>query len=204
MFIYILLPLLLFILAFIFAAAEIEEEGPKAWAQGFPTWRRTKKDKGWLGKFSKHLKRPITGYHFFFFMIPFFLFHIQFIFAAVWNIDEAWTWDKELYVLSIYCSWCIIWDFLWFILNPHFTLKKFKKEFLFWYEGKWIWRISIDYLGGFFLSIIFVSLRALLDWDIRPCAEYAEIILVWILLLILTQLLSRYYHNWYWKMRELT
>jgi hypothetical protein len=101
------------------ALAEIQIEGEFGWAKKLPTWRKTIKI--WKFKFE------ITGYHLFFFSALFFMLHFRFVF-------QAFSLQAELFTISAYLFITIFEDFLWFFFNPHYGLKKYNKENVYWFK----------------------------------------------------------------------
>jgi len=52
----------------------------------------------------------------------------------------------EIMIIAFHLFLIIYWDFLWFVLNPHFTYKKFKQEHIPWYtDSEWFAGFPIDY-----------------------------------------------------------
>jgi len=107
---------------------EIEIEGEYGWAKNLPTWRKINKNA------PLSFLRNMTGYHAVLVLMILCLNHIVFIgfFGFIGFSDE-------LYILAFQLFLMIYWDFLWFVLNPHFTIKKFRKEHVLWYtDSEWI------------------------------------------------------------------
>ena len=71
----------------------------------------------------------MTGYHITLFVMILILNHIVFI-----GIVDQYTLAHEFFILAFHLFLIIYWDFLWFVLNPHFTLKKFQKQYIPWYQ----------------------------------------------------------------------
>jgi hypothetical protein len=80
--------LFLFGYALLFAAVEIEIEGPHGWAERLPTWFRITP---WYARAYGILMRgkPLTGYHATMFALSVWSFHIGFV-AGV-----PWSWPAE-------------------------------------------------------------------------------------------------------------
>jgi hypothetical protein len=112
-------------MAFILAEWEIQIEGQDGWAAKAPGWRI---EKGWLMKISGG--RPVTGYHFYMTVFLVALVHLTLFFTA-------WTWRLECLLLGFYTAMVLIEDFLWFLLNPHFGLKKFRPGQIWWHKTWW-------------------------------------------------------------------
>ncbi len=132
--------------SFLFAVIEIAVEGPVGWALAAPTWRKQSRLYGALmgGK-------ELTGYHLWMFFLPLLLLHLPFVFAAHWGF-ELWSLARECELLACYFLLCAHWDFQWFVLNPHFTTKRFQRGEI-WWHAKWFWRIPADYFGAVGLAL---------------------------------------------------
>jgi hypothetical protein len=129
------------------AKAEINIEGKNGWAKNLPTWRKKNiLTKMFLGDY------PLTGYHLWMFSSFLLLFHFPFILNLNWNIS------LELKILALFLFFMLLEDFFWFLLNPHFGLKKFSKKYVVWH-GEWIGFVPESYLKLFFggLFLIFLS-----------------------------------------------
>ncbi len=127
----------------ILAFLEIQIEGKYGWAEKLPCFKTKKKILG---------EKPITGYHIFVLAFTFLIFHLP-----VFYISE-WTLKNELLVLG---SWIFVWsleDFLWFVFNPHYGLKKFNKnnKDLWWHES-WFLGLPSFYWISFPLSAILIA-----------------------------------------------
>ena len=134
------------VLALFFAHAEIHIEGEAGWASNLPTWRiedHWMLDIFWGG-------RAMTGYHAWVFLFIALFFHFPMFFMGTWSLKlEARA------LASIMLFW-IVEDFLWFILNPAFGLKRFRPEIVTWHK-KWIGGAPIEYW-------LFSVLSGLLFW----------------------------------------
>lgn len=127
-------------LAFILAKVEINIEGKYGWAEKLPTWRKK-------NKFTKIIlgETPVTGYHFWMFLMIFFLYHFPFVAGLRWGLQI------ELQIISSFLFLLIAEDLLWFVLNPHFGLKKFKKVNIPWHKN-WIGPLPANYVLGIILG----------------------------------------------------
>lgn len=124
----------------LFALLEIQIEGKDGWASKLPTWKIYFKN--------KNPNTPLTGYHTYTWLLLFLIPHIAFLFIP-------WSFGKELVVISFYLFIIIFEDFLWFVFNPNFGIKKFKKEYIPWHPV-WLGPLPIQYYFGFILwGIIF-------------------------------------------------
>ncbi len=184
----------LYILTFglLLALLEIEIEGENGWAKALPTWRKNKTNAifGFL--------RNMTGYHLVLSIMNIFLIHIVYVGIFGWN-----NFMDELLIIAFYLFLTIYWDFLWFVLNPHFTWKKFRKEHIPWYtDSYWIMGFPVDYwytLAGSALLAIFVYIR--IGYDL-PVEQYMQTFIGGIVLWIGLALASPLYHRWYHFMRR--
>jgi hypothetical protein len=121
--------------AYVFARVEIEIEGPNGWAANLPTWRI---DNKWTKLFYGH--RPLTGYHFWLQIFIILLAHVPFGLGL-----SAWTWAAELRVAGFVVMFFLVEDFLWFVVNPAFGIKRFRREHIWWHAPKWWWIAPRDY-----------------------------------------------------------
>src|SRR5687768_11796653 len=110
--------------AFCWAMLEIQIEGPHGWAAKLPTWRLNNPLVRWI-----YGPAGLTGYHVWAFLSTMLFFHAPFLWAP-------WSVRLELRVLGAYLLFWLIEDFLWFLLNPHFGLRKFRPEIAVWH-GRW-------------------------------------------------------------------
>ena len=117
----------LFILSVVWAVLEIQIEGKNGWASALPTWR---KKEGWIVKLLGG--RPLTGYHICMITFLALVYHFPFFFTP-WNLG------KELFTIGFFFGFLLIEDFLWFVLNPAFRLKRFnrKNPDLWWHKSWW-------------------------------------------------------------------
>ncbi|PWB38552.1 MAG: hypothetical protein C3F02_03450 [Parcubacteria group bacterium] len=145
-----------FVMAFVFAAIEVESEGKYGWAEKAPTWYRTTGRVARVYGFFMNGK-PLTGYHCFMFFLPVLIFHTGFVLGA------PWSWAAEMRILALLAAWCSVWDYLWFIINPAYGIEGFHRENVWWYaRSRWLFnRLPVDYLVNWVLSIILAALGGL-------------------------------------------
>jgi len=115
----------LIFLAFILALWEIQIEGKDGWAAKSPGWRI---EKGWVMKLTGG--RPLTGYHFFMTVFLIAIVHLPLFFVP-------WTWRLESLLLGFYVGMIFVEDFLWFVLNPYYGIKNFRKGQIWWHKEWW-------------------------------------------------------------------
>ena len=122
-----MLGLLIFVvfLAFILALWEIQIEGKDGWAAKLPGWRI---DKGWLMKLTGG--RPLTGYHVYMTVFLISVIHFPLFFIR-------WSWRLESLLLGFYVGMVFLEDFFWFVLNPAFGLRNFRKGKIWWHKTWW-------------------------------------------------------------------
>lgn len=112
-------------MAAVLAYWEIQIEGKDGWAANLPTWRI---GKGWVLKFTGG--RPLTGYHIAMTAFILGLIHLPLFFTP-------WSWQMELLLLGFYIGMILIEDFFWFVLNPNYGIKNYKKERIWWHKTWW-------------------------------------------------------------------
>lgn len=117
-----------------FAKMEIQIEGSGGWARDLPTWRV---DNPLLQRLFPG--RPLTGYHFWILLFICVVAHLPFAFGL------RWTWSRELLSIAFVLFFWVTEDFLWFVLNPHFGIRKFRPQFIPWHRSTWWWIAPRDY-----------------------------------------------------------
>ena len=97
---------------------------------------------------------PLTGYHFFlgFFVILF----LHFPFFA----GMPWTLGFELRLIALFLFFWMIEDFLWFMFNPNYGLKKFKEGEIPWHQ-RWIFGVPFSYYKFLAAGLLFYLLSFL-------------------------------------------
>lgn len=128
--------------ATVFALLEVQIEGSNGWAAALPTWRIDNRFTQWL---CGH--RPLTGYHFYTHLLVFMLLHSPF-----WMSMTVWSWAAEARVIAFLTLFYIIEDFLWFMFNPAYGIKRFAKQHIWWHAPSWWWIMPRDYWMGLLLG----------------------------------------------------
>jgi hypothetical protein len=187
--------LLLFGYALLFALVEIEIEGKDGWAMNLPTWYRRKPF--YARVFALLLSgKPLTGYHAVMFFIPFVSFHIGLAFG------QPWSWGLEARMVASYLVWNVTWDFLWFVLNPHFGWARFRKGQIWWHGGIWVGRLPIDYVNALCLSFMVAAV----PWGVRgntaTLHRHAIFVAGMAALTAAVALAAPLYQRWYLHMRR--
>jgi hypothetical protein len=133
------------------AKLEINIEGVGGWAANLPTWRLSPDhilSKIFAGG------RGLTGYHVWLHSFIIAQLHAIYLF-------QPFTISIELTLAGLlFCIW-IVEDFLWFVLNPAYGLKKFNKENIPWHP-KWIGPFPVDYYTLFPMGIFLFCLAQVL------------------------------------------
>lgn len=177
-----------FVFSVFLALIEIEIEGNKGWAQELPTWYR----KTGIGKIYGLLMnhKPMTGYHTFLQILLLLIFHAHYFQGC------AWTLKGELSTIGLIMTVSVVWDYLWFILNPHFTRKNFRPEKIWWHaRSKWFLGFPADYYSGIILAVI-------LNIFAHNFRNYLFELGIFIGGTIIVIIISPLYHRFYQKMRE--
>jgi hypothetical protein len=187
--------LLLYAYALLFALVEIEIEGPHGWAEKLPTWYRVTP---WYARLMAFLLsgKPATGYHVTMLPIPLVSFHLGLAFGL------PWSWALEARLVSAYLIFNVIWDFLWFVLNPHFGWRRFHKGGVWWHDRRWLGPFPIDYWNGLALSFAIAALPWLLGGTRAVLVTHAIYTAGMMALTAVTALGAPAYRRWYAHMRR--
>jgi len=187
--------LFLFGYALLFAAVEIEIEGPHGWAERLPTWFRITTPTARLyGLFMRG--KPLTGYHAVMFVLPLWSFHIGFVSGV------PWSWPAEAATLSAYMAWVITWDLLWFILNPRYGWRRFRKGEVWWHDRTWIGRFPIDYWASTVISLGLAASARLAAGDFAVLERQLVLLGGFGALTLLSSAAAPAYMRWYAHMRR--
>ena len=187
-----------FFVAMVFAAVEIEVEGKHGWAEKSATWFRTK---GLAAKIYGVFMggKPLTGYHLFMFFLPLLVFHSHFAMGV------PWSFARELLVFAMYFAWLPTWDFLWFVLNPEYGVKKFKKQNVWWHaRSHWLFNVTpLDYLFGWGISLLFGFAASVVSDSIEVFIGHIQFLAWFAVFTFLTIfLVAPLYKRWHAKMRQ--
>ncbi len=143
----------LFIMAVVLALMEIQTEGRHGWAGDLPTWRPS--NQKWYVRCWRRLMndKDLTGYHAGIFGFVFLVFHLPYVFGFPFTLSH---WSQTL---SLFFLFVVLWDFLWFVLNPYYPLSEFKKEHIWWHK-KWLALAPTDYYSGILVSLLIQIIAA--------------------------------------------
>lgn len=189
-----------FLVALIWAIAEIELEGQYGWSEKSATWYRVAKNHP-QNLFLKLVMagKPLTGYH-----LP--IFGLCFLISHLWLL-VLWQWSviDELLTIALFLTWTPLWDSLWIWLNPHYGLKNCGPKKIWWYShSRWLgnflplenisqWLFSIIITGGVSLYLgnqqIVVNQLFMLGWLII----FSGLAVVFF---------RPIYDRYYWRMRQ--
>ncbi len=146
----------LFLCAVVFAVVEIQIEGPHGWAQKLPAWRPHPQH--WLSRLTKRVfhGKEFTGYHASVFLFLLLVFHFPFVWSGTWSVFS------ELELLAVFAVFVVVWDFLWFVLNPYYSLRNFNPQNVWWHK-RWIGRVPVEYVYGVLFACILYTPLILSD-----------------------------------------
>jgi hypothetical protein len=178
-----------------FALIEIEIEGAHGWALRLPTWFRTRGPAGRVyGAISGG--KPLTGYHLFMASLPLVILHLPFGYGADWSAAA------EVMVFATYMAFAIGWDYLWFILNPAYGLRGFRRGRVWWYTGPWIGPLPLEYYAAVAGSFVLALIAWPIGGDADTLAQQARLVAGLALLCVVAMALAPAYRRWYRWMRR--
>jgi len=186
----------LFLLALLFAFVEIEIEGRYGWAERLPTWYR-KTGPSRVFSLCKSGK-PLTGYHLFMLLFMLAAFHFPFAVGLPWSVAT------ELQILSALVLFFIVEDFLWFVFNPAYGIRNFRKGKIWWHSRS-VWVLGlfpVDYLSGLATSLLLAYLSSILPGSVAVFLGWLETIGVVLILLFLSSFFAPLYARWYKRLRQ--
>ena len=68
--------------------------------------------------------------------------------------------EDEFAAACLFPLLAVFWDYLWFVLNPAYTVKRFERGKVWWFEVPWLRRFPRDYYSGVALSIVLAGVAA--------------------------------------------
>ncbi len=140
--------LFIFVLSVVTALFEIQIEGANGWAEKLPTWRYAP---AWIHRYFNLTE--LTGYHVYLTCVLLLLFHFPMVLTG-------WSMYAELTALSGYFAFNVIWDFLWFVLNPAYGWCRYEKNSIWWFQ-KWVGSFPLNYYSAMTVSLLFAVMRGL-------------------------------------------
>ena len=91
---------------------------------------------------------------------------------------------------SIFLLASVVWDFLWFVLNPHFGWQKFSPIHVAWHSS-WLGPWPYDYYFGIIVYLLLYSISFLKDWQSGLMESVS--LLLYLSLLVLVTVLIRHF-----------
>jgi hypothetical protein len=185
---------LLCVYALLMACLEIEIEAAHGWAERLPTWYRTS---GAQARVFAVLSsgKPLTGYHFFLLPLTLLSFHLPFVFGSPWNAA------RELAVMAAWVSWLAAWDLLWFVLNPAYGWRRFRRERVWWHRV-WIGRVPLDYILALVASLSVAAAADRLPGGRTVFRDQVLLLGAFAVLTLLATALAPAYRRWYTRMHR--
>ena len=142
--------LYLYLLALVLAFLEVQVEGQHGWAAQLPTWRPH--EHRWYARAYRKFMggKEMTGYHVAVFLFSFLMLHLPYVWGLRWHLAG------ELQTLSLFFLFIGVWVFLWFVINPHFGIRKLSAGHISWHKT-WVLGLPIDYYVSLILSLLFFA-----------------------------------------------
>lgn len=135
------------IVSVILALLEIQIEGGNGWAEKLPTWRIK-------NPVNKILNWPdLTGYHFYLNLLFVFILQLPFFLGFPFSLKN------ELLILELFLLIMLTEDFLWFVLNPKWGVKRFFRVDVPWQAKRFLW-FPQNYWVGVVTLILLEILRS--------------------------------------------
>lgn len=162
----------LFVFCLVLAAYETQIEGAYGWAQNLPTWRPSPKNL--ISRLYRKMMsgKELTLYHVLVFTLVIVFMHYPY-FAG-----KTWSFSSELTTLSFFFLVVVVWDFLWFVVNPRYDFGRFWGRHVPWHK-KWFLHLPVDYWFAFVISALCYA-RFSLRWVLLK--EWLEIIVLFFIL----------------------
>ena len=162
----------LFVFCLVLAALETQIEGAAGWAQNLPTWRPPASK--WPSRLYKKIMggREMTLYHVLVFTLVIIFLHYPY-FAG-----KAWSLSSELITASLFFLVIVVWDFLWFVINPRYDFGRFWGKRVLWHK-KWFLHMPTDYWFSFAISAILYAIFSL-KWVLMK--EWLEVVGLFLIL----------------------
>ena len=162
-----------FLISIFYSLIEIEIEGKDGWMTKIPT-----------PKILKIGDKEMTLYHIYMLV----LIIISFIFQNKMNL----TLSSFLYSTSNVLLFLLLEDIFWFILNPYFTINKYKKENI-WWHAKQPWILGMP-LHNYIISIVIILISLFTqNYDIANNLLYSYLLIGFVIII------SPLYHKFYLK-----
>jgi hypothetical protein len=109
-----------------------------------------------------------------------------------------WSVSRELEALACFFLLSVCWDWWWFVLNPHFGLKRFRRGEI-WWHAKWIGnRVPVDYVFGIGLVIALCAVASY--YDANALLRMAIIGGIFVIASLIIIVMAPVYQQWSVKM----
>lgn len=144
----VLILLYIVLLSLVMAFLEVQIEGNAGWAKNLPTWKFKNPIRSIIGW------TTIDGYHVWLWAFIILIFHFPFI------VGHNFSLDSELIVVESLLIFFVVEDFLWFVINPAWGLKKFFTKEIPWHPTK-IFFLPQNYWISFLIIGVFEAVRRL-------------------------------------------
>lgn len=172
-----------FIYCLVLAWLEVQIEGEHGWAAKLPTWRG---QPAWASERSLFFRvlraafragsggNELTGYH---------IAMITFVFLSLMLPLALVGPSPALFVrcLGYFFLTCVTWDFLWFVINPAYGVRRFNKQTIKWHPN-WIGPVPSAYPFGFLFGTLGIGASLWLDgeraWPLFLAAPLTELVLI--------------------------
>lgn len=171
----------LFVILFstVYALIEIEIEGKNGWMKGLPTPKVLK-----LGT------KNMTLYHIYMLILI--------IGTIIFQNNMVFTLNSFLYSLTNILLILFLEDILWFIFNPHFTIKKYLKKDI-WWHSKQPWYFGMP-LHNYIISLIVLIISYYFYITNNPLHSTVFYNLIYsYIFVVFSIILSPIYHKFYNK-----
>jgi hypothetical protein len=132
-----------------FAWVEIQIEGDEGCGKKLPTWKISNPLRLLVGY------KTIDGYHFWRWIFITLIFHFPFFFGVPFDLNT------ELIVLEAYFLFFILEDFLRFVFNPAWGIKKFFTKEIPWHPRKFL-KLPLEY----WISLLVILALEILRYQI--------------------------------------
>ncbi|MFW6125645.1 MAG: hypothetical protein ACOC58_00945 [Chloroflexota bacterium] len=120
------------LLSTLLAKVEIQMEGRHGYAEKLPvSWRSS-------NKWARTLFTG-TSYHLYMGLFLLSMVHLPFV------VGLPWTIGGEMLVLSLLAFVTVAEDFLWFVLNPAYGIRRYRKMYIPWFRDRWLGFIPLWY-----------------------------------------------------------
>lgn len=126
------------LMAIFYSLLEIQVEGRDGWCRNLPTFRINVFFRKLLGG------KPLTGYHLYLLIFMSIVFHGLFL-------GENYSWKITMKAIGLMSYFFVLEDIMWFVFNPHYTLKRFNKKCIDWHR-RWVWGLPLTYYWGMIIG----------------------------------------------------